>query len=174
MPAQNRRACVLIAVLGVLVASSIIGLTGIPTILDRGEEARTGRSWARVFIMEGAFDPSALTSFNPDTITVIVELNNTVTWVNQDRHFHTVTSFIPGLFDSDSIDPGKEWKFTFAKPGKYRYYCKPHPWMLGAIIVKPQPSRLNMAVLLMASIHGLLFWNSTLVTLLRQIHNGNV
>ena len=36
------------------------------------------------------------------------------------------------------IPPGQSWSFTFTTPGKYDYYCVPHPYMTGHITVLPQ------------------------------------
>jgi hypothetical protein len=36
-----------------------------------------------------------------------------------------------------TIAPGKSYSFTFTTPGEYDYYCIPHPFMRGQIIVLP-------------------------------------
>ena len=33
------------------------------------------------------------------------------------------------------LSKGEEWKFTFANPGDFAYFCKPHPWMRGTVKV---------------------------------------
>jgi plastocyanin len=31
---------------------------------------------------------------------------------------------------------GQNWTYVFNSPGTYDYYCLPHPWMLGKIVVE--------------------------------------
>lgn len=112
-----------------------------------------------ITIPYGAFDPNfntAAPQWYLPTATAI-QVNQTVTWLNQDTEGHTVTSGKAGgregliqnnmgqpsgLFDSGTIKPGKTWSYTFAKPGQYEYFCTIHPWMDGYIIVnekEPDP-----------------------------------
>jgi plastocyanin len=77
--------------------------------------------------------------YSPDVVTVVIGVNNTVVWTNNDSAPHTVTSDTPGIFDSGSTGPlttqGGKYQFTFTKPGNYRYHCSFHAWMQGEIIV---------------------------------------
>jgi plastocyanin len=59
--------------------------------------------------------------FSPDSL--IVNINSTVFWVNDDDKPHTVTS---DKFDSGDILPGSTYKFYFDNTGHYHYYCKYH------------------------------------------------
>jgi len=68
-------------------------------------------------------------------VTVVIGVNNTVTWVNNDSAPHTVTAD-DGSFDSGNIAPAGTFTFTFTRPGTYEYYCAYHNWMLGTVIVK--------------------------------------
>jgi plastocyanin len=70
------------------------------------------------------FDPSPLT----------IPVGATVTWRNESRAVHSVTSR-EQLFDSRLLDPDDDWSHTFETPGTYRYFCVPHPWMKGTIVV---------------------------------------
>lgn len=113
-----------------------------------------------ITIPYGAFDPNFNTAapqwYLPSATTI--QVNQTVTWVNQDTEGHTITSGKAGgregliqnnmgqpsgLFDSGTIKPGKTWSYTFTKPGQYEYFCTIHPWMDGYIIVnenQPDPT----------------------------------
>ncbi|MGB9002949.1 MAG: plastocyanin/azurin family copper-binding protein [Nitrosotalea sp.] len=77
--------------------------------------------------------------FNQDAITVAP--GTTVTWQNNDKVSHTVTSGSPSdnqtgtIFDSSLIASGKDFSFTFNNPGTYNYFCQVHPWMTGQVIV---------------------------------------
>jgi plastocyanin len=78
---------------------------------------------------------------NPDDYkfeqtTVTVTAGDTVTWVNQGLDVHSVTAD-GNIFDSRDIDAGQSWTYTFATPGTFTYYCDPHPWMTGTVIVEP-------------------------------------
>jgi len=68
--------------------------------------------------------------FSPAKITV--EPGTTVTWVNQGRHPHTVTSF-DGQFDSGVLRPGDSYKVKFKGHGTLGYYCAIHPFMRGNV-----------------------------------------
>lgn len=71
---------------------------------------------------------------------IATDVGRTVTWLNEDSGFHTVTSGyyddFDGAFDSGHIDPGKTFSHTFEKPGDFPYYCALHPWMEGIVTVK--------------------------------------
>ena len=71
--------------------------------------------------------------FKPANVKVLK--GGTVTWVNDDQHEHTVDEE-DGAFKSGVIKPGKNWKYTFEKAGKYSYACKLHPRMKGTVVVE--------------------------------------
>ena len=74
-------------------------------------------------------------AFHPQEI--VVTAGTTVTWVNADDVSHTATSKVsPPLFDSKTLHPDDKFSFEFKKPGTYDYFCKPHPYMTGKVIVK--------------------------------------
>ena len=95
-----------------------------------------------VVIPAGAFDPAnAANVFTPNPLTVAV--GTSVSWRNDDSVFHTVTSGTStgtvgspdGTFDSGEILPGDTFSLTFDEPATFDYFCVPHPWMRGQIIV---------------------------------------
>ena len=74
-------------------------------------------------------------AYLPDTVTVPVGAK--VTWLNKDDDAHTVTSEAPTpLFDSGEFGKNATFSFTFSQPGEYAYYCVPHDYMRGKIIVR--------------------------------------
>lgn len=106
-----------------------------------------------VTIPYGAYDPNFNTAapqwYLPSDITV--NENQTVTWINQDKEAHTVTSGEAagrnglvlngngkpnGIFDSGVIKSGESWTHKFTQAGTFQYFCKLHPWMEGFVIVK--------------------------------------
>ncbi|HEX8597388.1 MAG TPA: PQQ-dependent sugar dehydrogenase [Chloroflexia bacterium] len=97
-------------------AAKIVGNTFYPNC-DRGAEIRNF-----------AYTPEELT----------VEVGTTVRWTNFDLDYHTVTSSEPsGPLDSPHIQRDETWAYTFNTPGEYEYYCEPHPYMRGKVIVTP-------------------------------------
>jgi nitrite reductase (NO-forming) len=88
-----------------------------------------------VSIQAGSAVNSTSTFYSPTTITVVIGVNNTVTWTNNDEATHTVTAD-DGSFDSGYLNQGQTWSYTFTTPGTYTYHCSIHPWMKGTVIVE--------------------------------------
>jgi plastocyanin len=95
-----------------------------------------------VDIPSGAYDPAnAATAYSPAVMTVAV--GTTVTWINNDSVFHTITSGASngttpapdGLFDSGEVQPGETFEHTFDEEGTFDYHCTPHPWMKAQVEV---------------------------------------
>ena len=89
-----------------------------------------------VTILKGAASNMSLAGFSPDNISVVLGVNNTVTWTNDDRSPHTASS-MGGAFNSGNLNPGMSYTFTFTAPGTYPYSCAYHGWMHGTVVVKP-------------------------------------
>ena len=108
---------------------------------DQGEEGGAAIG-AEVVIPANAFDPAnADNAYDPLELTV--EVGTTIRWTNRDAIPHTVTSGISdgtsgnadGLFDSGFLSEGDTFTHTFDEPGRFDYFCIPHPWMRGKVIV---------------------------------------
>ena len=103
----------------------------------------------------GAFNPELNTPaevwYNPPVISITV--GDSVTWYNDDREGHTVTSgegsgrfgwmsdnfgTPDGYFDSDRFMPGDSLAFTFEESGTFSYFCTIHRWMEGVVIVESE------------------------------------
>lgn len=71
---------------------------------------------------------------------ISIAKGESVTWVNEDAAFHSVTSGFydspDGLFDSGYLDPYESFSFTFDDVGNYDYFCTLHPWMKGQVLVE--------------------------------------
>ncbi|MBS3922573.1 MAG: cupredoxin domain-containing protein [Nitrosarchaeum sp.] len=69
---------------------------------------------------------------------ISIKSGDSVTWLNEDAAFHSVTSGYYGnqseLFDSEYLDPEESFTFIFENPGVYDYFCTLHPWMKGQVI----------------------------------------
>ena len=110
---------------------------------------------AVVQILEGASIEGSEAYLAPQTATVVIGINNTVLWINEDTVPHTITTDddyrdpISGAFDSRDrpneeggpfVMPQGTYEFTFTEPGAYYYHHEPHPWITGTIIVEEQKS----------------------------------
>ena len=70
------------------------------------------------------------------------EFELTINQINDDPDIlHTVTaSFSRNYFGESAtrmnyLLPNEEWAFKFIDEGSFKYFCAPHPWMTGNIIV---------------------------------------
>lgn len=61
--------------------------------------------------------------FTPSTI--IITLDGTVTWINNDNVSHNVTGEAGG-FSSGEIAPGSRYSYTFRQNGTFNYRCTNH------------------------------------------------
>lgn len=68
---------------------------------------------------------------------LVVKVGTTVEWTNNDPLPHTVTA-TDKSFDSGLIQPGKTYRHTFTKAGTFNYFCVPHPFMKGVVVVEAQ------------------------------------
>lgn len=64
-------------------------------------------------------------AFKPGTLTVPV--GSTITWVNDDDAYHTVTSDeSSGPLQSPNVNKGETYVHTFTDEGTFAYHCIPH------------------------------------------------
>jgi len=93
-----------------------------------------------VSIPNGAAAPAGAPGYAPDTIILVMGVNNSVTWTNNDIAAHTVTSDNTTggtpVFDSGNMAAGASYSYTFTAPGTYTYHCDYHAWMKGTVVVK--------------------------------------
>ncbi len=119
---RRRTAAVLVAgiVIGALILGAFVWMTG-PGLAPNAPQNST-----TVVIKGFAFSPAVLT----------VPVGTTVTWVNEDNVYHTVTSDVPGgALQSPNIQQGERWTFMFMEDGTYEYHCIPHPFMTAKVVV---------------------------------------
>ena len=72
----------------------------------------------------------------------LVPPGTSITWTNTGQNGHSVTSD-DASFDSGVLAPGQTFSVTLDTPGTYWYFCTPHPFMRGRIVVAsdaPTPS----------------------------------
>jgi hypothetical protein len=75
-------------------------------------------------------------AYDPDVITVVIGVNNTVVWRNNDNVVHTATGTNFTGFSTGNINPGASVSYTFNTAGTYPYHCIYHSGMVGTVIVK--------------------------------------
>ena len=74
-------------------------------------------------------------AFNPVNITVVIGVNNTETWTNQQSGVpHTVTSN-DGTWGSGTLSTGGTFTHTFLTPGTFGYHCSIHTYMKATVTV---------------------------------------
>jgi|SRR5208337_766028 len=93
-----------------------------------------GSNEVQVSILPNAGVDTTSTGFSPDNLVVVIGINNTVIWTNNDNVPHTVTS-TSGAFDSGNMAPDQTFTYTFTSPGTYNYVCSYHSWMKGTVTV---------------------------------------
>jgi len=124
------------------------------TVIDSNYKQYAYAEEFTVSIPFGSFNPELNTPaevwYAPPELSIYV--GDTVTWSNDDREGHTVTSGDSagrfgwmntkdlgkpnGIFDSERFMPGESWSYTFEKEGAFNYFCIIHPWMAGVILVE--------------------------------------
>ena len=92
-----------------------------------------------VTITRNSFSPGNNRFFVPPEITVFT--GSIINWFNNDTNVHTVTSGTPlegptGEFNSGLIEPGGIYVYSPGTKGEINYYCTPHPWMRGKIVIR--------------------------------------
>ncbi|MDE1852699.1 MAG: cupredoxin domain-containing protein [Thaumarchaeota archaeon] len=88
---------------------------------------------------------AAVNNFAPVNITVILGVNGTVMWTNQDTIPHTVVvcpvgggqvcSSSVAIASSSVLSHGDTFTYSFTAAGTYHYYCSIHPATMRATIV---------------------------------------
>jgi plastocyanin len=89
-----------------------------------------------ISIPKGSGVPAGAPGYSPDKATVVIGVNNTVEWTNNDTVAHTATS-APGngSVSSGNLAVGATYTYTFTTPGTYDIVCLYHSWMTGTVVV---------------------------------------
>jgi plastocyanin len=124
--------------LGILLIIFVgIGFTSLLLMPSATTQAACTQNCAIVTILKGSGEnPNAIVTFSPKVITVIMGVNNTVKWINDDTVSHTVKGDTLSSLSSPLINPGQTYIYTFNQPGNYSYFCTIHLYMHGEVIVK--------------------------------------
>jgi plastocyanin len=122
-------------------ASSTSTTISASLITTTSSAAPSGSDVVNVVIQYGdGYSDGAVSQFNPQVIVVVIGINNTVVWTNEDFSVHNIiTTSAPTTGPaSGDLAQGQWYSFTFTTPGTYSYYCSYHPWMNGEVIVESQ------------------------------------
>ncbi|MBI3253173.1 MAG: hypothetical protein HYZ56_00340 [Nitrosopumilales archaeon] len=88
-----------------------------------------------VILPLGISNPELQLFPNPQSITVVLGINNTVRWVNEDDSGRTLTAD-DNTWTTGLIKPGSSKSIIFNKTGTHGYHGEPGPWIKGTVIVK--------------------------------------
>jgi plastocyanin len=69
--------------------------------------------------------------YTPQNVTV--KVGQTVRWTNNDTVLHDV---VGSGIESEYLQKGETFIYTFEEEGTYQYICTIHPWMEGEVIVE--------------------------------------
>ena len=75
-----------------------------------------------------------------DTPELTIKAGDTVVWINQEVMPHNV-AFKKGVvgddaFKGEMLKKDQAYAITFTEAGTYDYFCTPHPFMRGKVIVE--------------------------------------
>src|SRR5215212_4267613 len=119
---MRRLSClVALSFLALLVVVPVAGAQQQPQ--DMMGQSTTPKMW-KVAIEDFYFEPA----------DAAVQPGDTIMWVNEGNTPHTVTSD-DGQFDSEVLNPGESFMFTFPEAGTFNYHCEIHPSMTGSVTV---------------------------------------
>lgn len=121
-PARARRVLAFLAFLAVVVPAAVLLVPAPGAAAAQPPPPQT----VTVPISGFAYLPADLT----------VHVGDTVTWVNEDRAPHDVTTTNgPVAFASETLNQGQSYSYTFTAPGAYSYMCTIHPNMVATVTV---------------------------------------
>ncbi len=99
-----------------------------------GSKTSSSGSGVKASILNGAGTNQSSPGFSPGRIKLVIGVNNTVTWTNDDSSPHTVTA-TDKTFDSGNLNAEQSFTYTFNTPGTFNYICLYHSWMKGTVVV---------------------------------------
>jgi len=90
-----------------------------------------------VVIVRGAASNQSL-GFSPGVLTLVLGVNSTVMFYNDDVAIHTATA-AARAFDTGNIYAKQSVVVELNQTGTYDFVCLYHPWMTGRIVVVTNP-----------------------------------
>ncbi len=124
---------------GASVMAYVLATEGTPIPSAAGEpEASPTVALTETPTPAGAVFEASMESLKYIPAVIEIAAGTTVVWTNDDVVAHTVTQRAKPedqLFSSPLLAPGEGFSFTFDTPGTYEYFCMPHPFMAGTVVV---------------------------------------
>ena len=118
-------------------SSSAVSSSSVSTVASKSTSGPP--PGAQISIAKGASANQNSPGITPDLATVVVGVNNTITWTNNDIIGHTVTFTSQpsgaSATSSELIGPGLTFTETLTVPGTYHYIDGIDDWIKGTIIV---------------------------------------
>lgn len=145
---------VMLGIAGILVGGLVAAALVVPIQPPLGSSCtpNCGAPTGAQIVMPAGVGSNTKLNFSPASAVVVIGVNNTVTFTNEDTVVHTVTASDKS-FDSGDIKAGASWNYTFTKPGNYSYYCIYHSsWMRGSITVKGSGAGAGVQVIMPAGV----------------------
>lgn len=109
--------------------------------MGSGSKTTTTSATTHIAIPSGTGASQAL-NFSPQTVKVVIGINNTVTWTNNDNTNHTIIFdsapsgvSLTSLTDPNNLVAGNSYSVTLSTAGTYQFHCEIHSWMHGTITV---------------------------------------
>lgn len=124
-PRRRPRAWLALAVVTVALAAALGGLVGTPPGTPTPAAAAAPKT-VTIDIKNFAYSKK----------TVTIRVGQRIKWVNRDEHRHNAYSSKSGGPKGPLLGKGKSWTWTAKKAGTFSYYCTPHTFMKGKIVVK--------------------------------------
>jgi plastocyanin len=82
-------------------------------------------------------EPTTPTDWGFDPKMLTIQVGQAVRFTNSGKIAHTATQS-QGVFDTGFVQGGQSATLTFDTPGTFTFFCQPHPWMQGTIVVEGQ------------------------------------
>ena len=96
----------------------------------------------KISIPSGAGISRSSQGFSPSSVTVVIGVNNTVTWTDNDNQMDAngyepnhIVAANDNSYASNSLSIGDQFTHTFTASGTFPYHCNIHSWMNGVVIV---------------------------------------
>jgi len=125
---MNKNILIILIVILIIIAGAIY-FQQQPNIVQNNQnqppksEANTNSEVLNVTIQNFSFNPAEMS----------IKKGSTVTWTNQDAMPHRISG---SGFQSNTLNKGQSFSFTFDTAGTFDYICSIHPSMKGRIIVQ--------------------------------------
>lgn len=123
------------AIIGFVVVAVVVALVVIFVVLRMPSNTNSSTTTSTKSAVESNTVSIKGYAYMPATIKV--KVGTKVTWTNEDNVKHTVTANDDSAvkFGSELLAKGETYSYTFNQAGTFSYYCLPHPYMKGTVVV---------------------------------------